>query len=85
MTARQARTTKDFPKLPELKGMITITLVAEMLGVSRQAAHRMALTREFKAWRVPSAGTESPVVARLAEIEKLKEKRAGVVTVEVPA
>ena len=71
----------DLPVLPDL---ITISLAAEMLGISRQAAHRMARDKRLKAWRLRSAGQDRPVVVDLKQVRELKKKRTQVVTVTVP-
>jgi excisionase family DNA binding protein len=70
--------------LPDLPGKITASLAAEMLGVSRQAVHRMAKDRKLTAWRVRSAGQDRPVVVDLEEVLEMQKKRAKVVTVDVP-
>lgn len=77
-------TSQEREELPTLPGVITASLAAEMLGVSRQAAHRMAYDRRLRAWRVPSAGTESPVVFDLEQVKAEARKRAAVVKVTVP-
>jgi len=63
--------------LPELDGKITISLAAEMLGVSRQTAHRMAKERQFDSWRVRSAGADRPVVVDLDQVLVLQAARQG--------
>ena len=68
--------------LPDLPGFITVSLAAEILGVSRQAVHGMTRGRQLKAWRVPSAGNDRPVVVDKAEVLRLKKKR-GIKVVEI--
>lgn len=74
---RKPASRKEAGDLPDLPGYVTISLAAEMLGVSRQAAHGMAQSRRLKAWRVPSAGADRPVVVKLRDVKELQHKRSG--------
>ena len=78
---------EEFPELPELDGLITISAAAEIMGMSRQAAHRMAKARRIKAWRIRSAGSDRPVVVRESDAREMAAAmRAKVVDPqEVPA
>lgn len=71
-------------ELPELAGWMTISLAAEKLGVSRQAAHKMVKSGRLMAWRVPSAGEDRPLVVRDIDVEKMVKQRQEVVTVLSP-
>lgn len=69
---------EELPELPELEGLITISAAAEIMGMSRQAAHRMAKSRRIAAWRIRSAGSDRPVVVResdaLAMAQAMRER-----------
>lgn len=65
--------------LPELEGIVTISLAAEMLGVSRQTAHQMAADRRLAAWRIPSAGRDWPVVVKRRDVEMMMPRVQPVV------
>jgi excisionase family DNA binding protein len=81
MTNAESRDPVNLADLPDLPGKITASLAAKMLGVSRQAVHRMAKDKRLRAWRVPSAGQDRPVVVDLAEVLEMQKKRKKVVTV----
>jgi hypothetical protein len=75
----------DIEKLPVLPGgLITISLAAEMLGLSRQGTHKMARTGRLRAWQLESTGDEWPVVVLKEEVQEMAKKRQGVVEVLKP-
>lgn len=67
--------------LPDLPGVVSISLAAEMLEVSRQTAHQMVKSGQLKAWRVRSAGNDRPVVVDESDVKKMRRKRTRVVAV----
>ncbi len=70
-------------ELPELEGMITVSLAGVMLGVSRQAVHRMVRTRRLEAWRIRSAGADRPLVVRESDVLAMRDARKDVQAVEM--
>jgi predicted site-specific integrase-resolvase len=68
-------------EIPELADLITISLAAERLEISRQAAHKMTRSGRLKAWRIRSAGEDRPLVVLESEVTELMKKRTKVVTV----
>jgi hypothetical protein len=68
-------------ELPELPELITISLAAEWLEVSRQAAHKMVRSHRLKAWRIRSAGNDRPLVVLAADVQKMMKSRQKVVSV----
>jgi excisionase family DNA binding protein len=71
----------DIDKLPELPNLITISLAAELLEVSRQAAHKMVRSGRLKAWRVRSAGNDRPLVVLEKDVQVMMGERQRVVEV----
>lgn len=70
--------TNEVPELPEL---ITISLAAERLELSRQAAHKMVRSGRLKAWRIRSAGNDRPLVVLESDVAKLMKSKQKVVEV----
>jgi hypothetical protein len=76
--------TADSGEVPELPALITISLAAEMLGMSRQAVHKMTRTKpvpRLKAWRLRSAGNDRPLVVREFDVLAMKKPESDVVSV----
>jgi hypothetical protein len=68
-------------ELPELPELITISLASVLMGVSRQAAHKMVRSGRLDAWRIRSAGSDRPLVVREKDVLEMKKSRHKVVTV----
>jgi len=69
-----SRVRKPKVEVTELDGLITISLAAVLLGVSRQGAHRMVDSGRLSAWRIRSAGNDRPLVVMEDEVMALREK-----------
>lgn len=59
-------------RMPTVDEIMTISLAAELLGVTKQAAHQMAKDGRLESWKIPSAGSQDPVVVRRADVERMK-------------
>lgn len=56
-------------EVPKLEGWVTISEAAEILGISRQAVHKMVNSGKFRSAR--KIGSSKPVfVVRAAEVSK---------------
>jgi hypothetical protein len=60
--------------LPDLEALMTISRAAVELGISRQAAHKMAKSGRIKAWRIPSAGNDRPLVVLTEDVLARKKE-----------
>lgn len=65
-------------EVPMLPNLITISLAAQMLGMSRGGAHRLVKTKKLHAWRIPAVGNVPLVVLR-QDVEALMRARAALV------
>jgi hypothetical protein len=70
--------------LPELPNLITISLAADMMEISRQAAHKMVRSGRLNAWRIRSAGSDRPLVVLETDVKEMMKSRQRVVTVLTP-
>lgn len=70
-------------EIPELDGFITLSLAARILGVSRQAAHRIVRRGELPGARhIPGPG-DGVVVVQESEVKELAGRRVGRQVVQV--
>jgi hypothetical protein len=71
-------------ELPEVPNLITISLAADMLGISRQAVHKMTHTKpepRLRAWRLRSAGNDRPLVVLESDVLAMKTPASEVISV----
>jgi hypothetical protein len=65
-------------EIPELPNLITISLAASIMGVSRQGAHKMVQSGKLRAWRIRSDGNDRPYVVLESEARAIKPDHAVV-------
>jgi hypothetical protein len=67
-----ARERDEQRELPVLKDWITISRAAEMLGMSRQAAHKAIETNRITTAHTIESVGQDPIVVRRDEIEAMR-------------